>query len=207
MSDDVIPRYSLVMNTNYWPLKGGPFSSKPWWPLSFAQMFSSRSQGREGDPWSPARNGGGGAGPPAAPQPAQPGGRRVGPGSGPAAPAPPLTHRPRAVVPDRGPGRPRAPQADFPPPTSSRSREEKTIHFNAIGAAAELRRLLLRLRRVRFSPRLARGLRGLQMQAVVASGPGHLGLVGVSHPAATASASAACAEGLRARQWRRLGKR
>lgn len=64
MSDDVIPRYSLVMNTNYWPLKRGPFSSKPWWPQSFAQMFSSRSQGREGDPWSPAGNGGGGAGPP-----------------------------------------------------------------------------------------------------------------------------------------------
>lgn len=205
MSDDVIPRYSLVMNTNYWPLKGGPFSSKPWWPQSFAQMFSSRSQGREGAPWSPARN----AGPP------HPGctparaarGRRVGPGSGPAAPAPPLTHGPRAAIPYRGAGRPRAPQADFPPPTLSRAQEEKTIHFNAIGAAAELRRLLLRLRRARFSPRLNRRLRGLQMQAVVASGPGHLGLVGVSHPAATASASAACAEGLRARQWRRLGKR
>lgn len=29
MSDDVTPRYSLVMNTNYWRLIGGPFSCKP----------------------------------------------------------------------------------------------------------------------------------------------------------------------------------
>ena len=72
-----------------------------------------------------------------------------------------------------------------------------------------LRRLLLWLRRVRFSPRLARLLHWLLMRTVVASGPEHLGLVGVRHPAAAASASAtaACAEGLRVLQWRRPGKR
>lgn len=135
---------------------------------------------------------------------------RGGPGRGPTAPAP--TRRPRpgdGYPPPRlspGFGTP-SPQVDLPPPTSSRSPEEKTIHFNAIGAAAVLRRLLLLLGRVRFSPGLARRLRGLPMRAVVASGPKHLRLVGVSHPAATASASAACAEGLRARQWRRPAKR
>lgn len=35
-SDDVIPSYSLVMNTNYWPLKEGPSSCKPWRPPSSA---------------------------------------------------------------------------------------------------------------------------------------------------------------------------
>lgn len=195
MSDDVIPRYSLVMNTNYWPLKdhfparrGGRGASLQCAPAEVRD---------EGEPWS--RAGGGGAGP----------GRAGRAWSGPAAPAPPRTPGPRAATPHRGPARPRAPQADCPPPTPSRSQEIKTIHLNAIGAAAELRRLLLRLRRVRFSPRLARRLRGLQMRAVVASGPGPLGLVGVGHPAAAASASASatCAEGLRARQWRRPGKR
>jgi hypothetical protein len=87
------------------------------------------------------------------------------------------------------------------------SREEKTIHFNAVGAAAVLRRLLLRIRGRWLPPRLARRLRGLPVRAVVACRRDHFGLVGVCHPAATGFASAAGAEGLRARQWRRPGKR
>lgn len=59
MSDDVIPSYSLVMNTNYWPLKGGPFFCKLWRPPTSAERFSSRSQGRRGDSRSWARSRGG----------------------------------------------------------------------------------------------------------------------------------------------------
>lgn len=134
-------------------------------------------------------------------------GGRVGPGSVRLHLLLPVPTARGQLFPHRGPAWPPALQADFPPPTSSRPQKEKTIHFNAIGAAAVLRRLPLRLWRVRFSPWLARQLCGLLIRAVVASGTGHLGLVGVRHPAATASASAACAEGLRARQWRRPGKR
>lgn len=108
MSDDVIPRYSLVMDTNYWSFTAGPSYRKPWRPPSFAQTFSSRSQERGGTPafsgWKSGR------GPPArTPVPRaqeRPGCtcscRRHGPG---------------AVTLPRGPARPR-PQADSPPSAS-----------------------------------------------------------------------------------------
>lgn len=73
-SDDVIPSYSLVMNTNYWPLKEGPSSCKPWRPPSSASksgrggcsLSGTWSRGGSADP--EARNqallvGAGGEGP------------------------------------------------------------------------------------------------------------------------------------------------
>lgn len=156
----------------------------------------------EGCPLSRARNQGRALVPgPPAPAPRTTGGQAWG-GRGRAWERPSCTCSSGSRWPGGGPGSgggcpPSGPSpacgrpVDSPPPTSPRFPEEKTIHFNAIGAAAVLRLLLLRLRGVRLSPRLARRLRGLQVRAVATSGPGHLGLVGVRHPAAAASASAA----------------
>ena len=74
------------------------------------------------------------------------------------------------------------------------------LHFNAIGAAAVLRRLLLLPGWMRFLPEARQRLQEVPMQDVIARAHNHLGLVGVNHLSTTASASAACAEGLRARQ-------
>ena len=56
MPDDVIPSYSLVMNTNYWPLKGGTIFLQIVATAEFCVRVLQPKSGKRGS-WVSSRGG------------------------------------------------------------------------------------------------------------------------------------------------------
>lgn len=114
--DDVIPRYSLVMNTNCWPLKAGrsPGTGAAAGPGARVPRPEPGGPGVSRDLGQQAERAPG-PGPPHPARRAEAGGRAAGPGSGPAAPAPPGPLPARPSPAGAGPGPTCAPTSPRPP--------------------------------------------------------------------------------------------